>query len=753
MRLFTFFGPVLVAALAGALSARTIAAQQSPYDTVDTLIGTAGGGNTYPGATQPFGMVQWSPDTAYKDASSDAWYFYGDKAITGFSMTHLSGAGCTLYGDFGVLPVSGELTASPGKDLKPYAAEFDHAKEETHPGYYSVTLASGVEVELTVAERAGIARFTFPEGTPARLLVNAGSSANVDESEIALSGGDVFAGWARAGHFCGSDSHYKIYAAGRFNKPFTKTSAWLDDAVQAGGKSSHGKKTGVWLDFGNAHEVLLKVGLSFVSDDGARANLEKEIPAWNFETVRAKAKETWTALLDRFAVEGGSEDQRKIFYTGVYHSFLAPNVFSDEDGEYIGFDNKTHKVVGQQKAQYANFSDWDIYRNTVQLQALFEPERASDMDQSLVNDADQSGELPRWPAANAVTYVMQGDSPVPGIASSYAFGARRFNADAALKWMVNGATDTTHNKGGLRERLYLDDYLKLGYVPNDVDTLSASRTLEYASDDFAIAEFAAALGRKDVTSRFLKQSENWKNLIDPDTKWIRPRNADGSWMEGFDVETSMPKRRDNPKSSDQSGFEEGNTWQYSFMIPFDYPALFVAMGGVDKATARLDRFFQKLRCWGEPCYNIENEPDFVVPYAYVWAGQPWKTQEVVTRIAKETFKATPDGIPGNDDLGATSGVYLWDALGMYPAIPGVGGVVLGTPMFTKATLKLAGGRTLVVERSGEGIYVSRVKLNGDPVSDYWVPIAKLHSGVNRLEFTMQAEPDTKPEMTAPPTLR
>ena len=748
MRLTHFWLSAVCLLSCGVILSATALAQgsgkvESPYDLVDTRIGTAGGGNTFPGAALPFGMVQWSPDTNH-----DAWYRYDEKAILGFSLTHISGAGCPLYGDFGVLPVNGELNRSPAKDLKAYEAAFDHAKEEMHPGYYAVTLASGVRVELAAGERAGIARFTFPAGVPARLLVNAGSSAAVDEISIELNESDGYAGWARAGHFCGSDSHYKIYVAGRFNAAFTKTAAWQEDAITLGAKSAHGKKSGVWLDFGGAHEVLLKVGVSFVGEDGARNNLA-EIPGWDFDKVRAGAKAAWSELLSRFAVEGGTEDERRIFYTGVYHSFLAPNLFSDADGRYMGFDGKVHAVAGRQKAQYANFSDWDIYRNTVQLQALFEPERASDMMQSLVNDADQGGQLPRWEAANDVTYVMQGDSPVPVIASSYAFGATDFDAHDALKWMVKGATNTKDNK----ERLYNADYLKLGYVPNDKDSLSASRTLEYVSDDFAIAQMAKALGDERTEKQFLSQSQNWMKLIDPETKWIRPRNSDGTWMAGFDAEKSMPKRTDRPGTSDQAGFEEGNTWQYSFMIPFDYPALFDAMGGVGKVTPRLDRFFLKLRCWGQPCYNIENEPDFVVPYAYVWAGQPWKTQEVVTRIAKDTFKAAPDGIPGNDDLGATSGVYVWDALGMYPAVPGVGGVVLGTPMFTKATLKLAGGRTLEIAHVGEGIYVSGVKLNGTPITNYWVPIAALREGVNRLEFRMQAEPDTKPEMASPPMFR
>jgi predicted alpha-1,2-mannosidase len=363
------------------------------------------------------------------------------------------------------------------------------------------------------------------------------------------------------------------------------------------------------------------------------------------------------------------------------------------------------------------------------------------MMQSLVNDATQSGWYPRWPAANDVTYVMGGDSPTAVIASSYAFGAHNFDVETALKYMVKAGTEPGQGPHHNSERPYLADYLRLGYSPHERDGISASRTLEYASDDFAIAQFARALGHVPEYQAFLKQSQNWKNLLDPETQWIRPRLSDGSWEPGFDPEHSMPKRTDFPHSTDQAGFEEGNTWQYSFMIPFDYPALFAAMGGEDKVIPRLDRFFLKLRCWAEPCYNIENEPDFVVPYAYVFAGQPWKTQEVVARLAATTFKATPDGIPGNDDLGATSGVYVWNALGFYPAIPGVGGVVLGAPMFDKATLHFGMGKTLVVSRRGSGIYVQSVRLNGNDFPGSWVTLDKLETGASTLEFTMGPEPN------------
>ena len=722
----------------------------SPYNTVDPMIGTDGGGNTFPGASLPFGMMQWSPDT-----SADGWYFYNAKQVYGFSLTHLSGAGCPVYGDFSVLPTTSALSSSPGADFAPYVAAFDHRNEDAHPGFYAVTLPSGIRVEITVTARAGIARFIFPDGAAARLLINAGSSANTSAgagrgprgsdlygNAIELKSADSFAGSVAAGGFCGSDSHYKLYVVGSFNKPYKTTALWKDDAILTRAHSVQGKHTGAWLDFGNQHEVVLKVGISYASEAGALHNLNKELPGWDFDRVHAQARSTWRELLNRAAVEGGTADERKIFYTGFYHSFLTPTVFSDEDGSYIGFDGKIYSLAGsKQGAQYANFSDWDIYRNTVQLQALFEPQREGDMMQSLVNDAVQSGWLPRWPAANDVTYVMGGDSPVILLSSSYAFGARNFDVETALKYMVKAGREPGVGPHDTSERPFLADYLKLGYVPAEKDSIDASRTLEYASADFAIAQFARNIGHPNEYKAFLKQSENWKNLFDPETRWIRPRNSDGSWLAGFDAERSLPKRPNAPVSTDQYGFEEGNTYQYSFMIPFDYPALIAAIGGDAKVEPRLDKFFSKLICWGEPCFNMANEPDFVTPYTYVFAGMPWKTQDVITRIESQTFKTTPDGIPGNDDLGATSGVYVWNALGFYPAVPGVGGVALGTPMFNKATLRLAGGRTLVVTRDGEGIYVQNVLLDGASYSNSWLPLNKLRAGTTQLHFNMSAQPN------------
>jgi predicted alpha-1,2-mannosidase len=556
-------------------------------------------------------MIQWSPDTG-----SDAWYDYGKKSITGFSLTHISGAGCPLYGDIPVLPTTAELTVSPHQNRELYTQPFEHTHEVAHPGYYSVTLANGIEVQLTVTDRAGIAHFRFPQGSQARLLINAGGSANstvIDQKPndparandgyvLRLSGNHAIEGEARAGNFCGSPTRYTLYFAAQFEQPFARTSMWHDDTVHPAAHEESARHAGAWLDFGAQREVTMRVGLSFVSVDNARANLAAEIPAWNFDAVDAQTRQRWSGLLNSIEIQGGTSAQRTIFYTGLYHMLLSPNLFSDHNGETIGFDNKVHKLAlnpykgAPQSAQYANFSDWDIYRDVIQFQALLDPDRTSDMAQSLVKNADESGWLPRWPAANDVTYVMGGDSPVVLLADAYAFGARNFDTHAALQHMLQAATQPGIGPHHDSERPFLADELKLGYIPVDKDSIDCSRTLEYASDDFAIAQFARALGDNTNADALMKRAGNWQSLFDPDTKWIRPRNADGSWLQGFDADRSLPIRNNAPVSTDQDGYEEGNAWQYSFMIPFDYPRLVAAMGGSAAVVPRFDRFFSKLIC-------------------------------------------------------------------------------------------------------------------------------------------------------------
>ncbi len=393
--------------------------QGSFYDAVDPFIGTSGGGLTSPAASLPFGMIQWGPSTNKSD-----YYFRNDRTTYGFSLTHLNGVGCPVGADVPILPWSDEPRRSPGVENNTYE-EFiqtlEHATEEAHPGYYAITLGNGVKVELTVNERAGMARFSFPPGINAAVLVKTGESADTDvhmaglpsfgrennKSLVEVLDDNALTGWATSWGFCVSPAHYSLHIAAKFDVPYRRFDTWHDNQMQRNQRLADGKQTGAWLDFGDRHEVLMKIGLSYISEAGALANLNTELPEWNFDAIRARGRESWTRALNHISVEGGSADQYKIFATAVYHILLTPTLFNDDDGNYLGFDQKVHSLTGSKQAeQYANFSDWDTYRNTLQLQALLVPKVASDMMQSLVNDAVQGGWIPRWPLANQSTYEM-----------------------------------------------------------------------------------------------------------------------------------------------------------------------------------------------------------------------------------------------------------------------------------------------------------------------------------------------------------
>ena len=712
----------------------------APYDAVSPFIGTAADGNTFPAASLPFGMMQWGPDTR-----ADGWYHYADKTIRGFSLTHISGAGCPIYADVPILPWSGELPRSASA-FGDSAMGFSHDSEEAHPGYYKVRSDNGIETSITVAMRAGIGRFGFPAGAPASLILKAGDSATIgdekrkgDTSSVEIRGNDTVAGTVRSGGFCSSDSNYTLYFVAKFSRPIASSGTWSDD-VHPGGSAITGHRAGAYVSFSSSEPVLVKVGISFVSVDNAAANLQAEIPGWDFDAVQRAAKSAWVTMFDRVNAEGGTAEQRKIFYTGVYHMLLAPNVFSDSNGDYIGFDGKVRRLKAGE-TQYANFSDWDTYRSLIQFHALLLPGETSQMMQSLVRDAEQSGWLPRWPVANDVSYVMGGDSSAILLASAHALGARKFDTKSALEFMVKGATHPGTGPHGQSVRPFLSDYLGKGYIPAAEDRESAaSVTLEYASADFAISRFAAAMGDEVNAARLLRSSQNWKNLFDPESGFIRPRLADGKFVADWDPDNRMPRHK-GWDTSNQFGFEEGSTWQYTWMIPHNYGGLFGQMGGVEKALPKLDKFFQKLTGWGVPTFTVTNEPDFCAPYVYVWAGQPWKTQEVVDRIRRETFTTKPDGLPGNDDLGATSGVYVWNAAGMYPVIPGIAGFVLGTPMFPRLTIRFGDGRELEIVAKGEGIYVQDASLNGKSFDGTWLALERLRAGHNRLEFKLGTQPN------------
>jgi predicted alpha-1,2-mannosidase len=734
---------VIVRALSlASLLCASLAMAQAPYDAVNPFIGTAADGNTFPGATLPFGMIQWGPDTR-----ADGWYRSEDKSIRGFSLTHISGAGCPIYADVPILPWLGAVARSPvratGRTLP-----LSHDREQAHPGYYAISFPNGIKVELTTTARAGIGRFTFPAGARRSLLFDAGASATSgnakrknDSASIRLRGNGIVSGVVHSGGFCESNSNYTLYFVARFARPFSRFGAW-GSRVEPGAASASGHDAGVYVSFRSGTEpILMKVAVSFVSLANAEANLAAEIPGWDFDAVHTQAKAAWTEMFDRLRVEGGTADQRTIFYTGLYHMLLSPNLFSDANGEYRGFDGRVHRLAAGH-SQYANFSDWDTYRNAIHLHALLAPQTAGDMMQSLVFDAEQSGWLPRWPVANDVSYVMGGDSSAILLSSAHAFGARSFDTASALRSMIKGATQPGIGPHGKRERPGLADYLRLGYVPmgGEAGETAASVTLEYASADFAVSSFAAAMGDDATAAKLLRSSGNWRNLFYTETKFIRPRMSDGTFMGGFDPDRLLPHFANWDKSN-QLGFEEGSTWQYTWMIPHNYAGLFRAMGGNQAVLPRLDRFFEKVVGWGTPNFTVANEPDFVAPYAYIWAGAPWKAQEVIDRIRREAFNASPGGLPGNDDLGATSGVYVWGALGMYPVIPGVGAVALGTPLFPSATMRMGDGKVLEIVATGEGIYVQSVTFNGRPYQSAWLPLDRLTPGGNRLEFALGPQPN------------
>jgi predicted alpha-1,2-mannosidase len=716
----------------------------SAYDSVDPFIGTAADGNTFPGASVPFGMIQWSPDT-----KADGWYHYQDGTTRGFSLTHISGAGCTVYADVPILPWITELNASPASPNN-FDVPFSHNHEHAHPGYYSVTLDNGVKTELTVTARAGIGRFTFPADAVRSLVFKAASSATIDDprrendnSTIKVAGDDMIMGAVHSGGFCQSNSDYVLYFAAKFAQPFTAYGTWSASRpkANAGSRYATGRKDGAYVTFANGSEpVLMKIGVSFVSVENAEKNLAAEIPGWDFDAVQAATKNKWTEMFDRVQVDGETAEQKTIFYTGLYHMLLSPNIFSDGNGDYIGFDDKVRRLAPAQ-AQYANFSDWDIYRSLIHFQALLFPEQTSQMMESLVRDAEQSGWLPKWPVANDVSYVMGGDSSATLLSEAYSFGAKSFDTKSALHYMIKGATDPANGPHNVPERPGLSDYLSKGYVPvSDSENSGASYTLEYTSADFAVSQFAAAMGDKAHAASLLSSAQNWRKLFDPESRFIRPRDAEGNFIGDWDPDNLLPHRKTSD-TGNQMGFEEGSTWQYTWMIPYNYAGLFKAVGGNENVLPKLDKFFEKLTGWGGRNFTVANEPDFCTPFAYVWTGNAWKTQQVIDHIRRETFTTKPDGLPGNDDLGATSGVYIWNALGMYPVIPGVGGLVIGTPMFSHALMKLGNGNTIEITSKGEGAYVQSVELNGKPYNTAWLPLSKLSAMHNQLAFMLGSEPN------------
>ncbi|WP_243041360.1 GH92 family glycosyl hydrolase [Dyella sedimenti] len=749
-----------------------------PADEVNPLIGSRHGGNTYPGVVMPFGMLQWSPENTrgkHTHTASPSGYQYDATRIRGFSLTHLSGAGCAgASGDVPFMPVTTAVTSSPSADATDavYASDFTHADEQAKVGDYRVRLANGVGVELAAATRSGMASFSFPAGKPANLLIRASDSelGSSDANVTVDKASRTVRGSVTSGNFCGylakadQRSYYTLYFVAEFDHAFAGTGAWQDAAVQPGHTSARGgtgygakgfpdagKGSGVWLDFGPAGgTVQVRVGISYVSLANAQANLDAEIARGaTLAQVHARNREAWNDALGKIVIQGGTAEQRTTFYTALYHSLLHPNIYSDVNGEYLGFDGKTHRVDGRQQVQYANFSGWDIYRSQLQLLTWLYPKVGSDIAQSLYNQAQQNhGEWDRWTHNSGGTHVMSGDPAVPSLAAIDAFGGHDFDLRGAYASLVKAATEPTANDLSddgcnvecVGQRPSLDQWLKLHYIATKSHAWGgAAETLEDVTADFALSQLAARVGDTEGERRFLARAGYWRNLFNPKAApeggYIQNRNEDGSWP-AFTPDTD-------------DGFVEASAAVYLWMVPFDVHGLFEQLGGRDKAVARLDRFFHDAQGhWaltgaGPLHAELDNEPSIGTPWLYAFAGQPGKTQEAVRVVLNTIWKNAPEGIPGNDDLGEMSSWYVWSALGMYPAIPGRAELVLGSPLFPHAVVRRAGDDVVIdaPAAASDAPFVHALSVDGKPHDQPWLPASFATKG-GHLDFDLRTTPDT-----------
>jgi len=704
---------------------------------VNTFVGTAAGGNDFPGADMPSGMVQWSPDTT----TGPGGYRWRDTVISrGFSFTHFSGRGCSAYQDFPFMPTIGSLFASPATNATVYGSSFLHANEFASPGYYSVRLdPSGIQAELTVTLRSGMGRFTYPASTQANMVINLNGSANENSgSVVSIIGNNQITGQTTSTIGCGS-GRYTIYFAAEFDRPFTGFGVWNNDVMVPNARTNSNSATAAYLTFDTTTNPVLqvRVGISYVSISNAWLNLNTENPGWDFNAVKNAASNTWNSVLSQIQVTGGTTDEQSVFYTSLYHCYMQPNVFNDVNGQYFGFDGQVHMATNY--TQYENMSSWDNYRSFIQLRALLTPVEVGDMMQSLVNDALQGGgAMPRWEQASYNSGGMVGDSPTIDIANAYAFGATNFDLEAALKAADYAASTVGATSGGQLVREGLNDYLTKGYIykapPHTQDGEGGAGpvvTLEYANDDFALAQFAQALGDTNKYQIYQKHSGNWRNVFNANSKYIQARNLDGTWVTNFSLTTSMV---------------EGDSLQYTWMIPYNLRDLFDAIGGDATVVRRLDHHFTKLNAGQRSQFAwMGNEPEEEVPWEYDFAGAPWRTQDVVRRIMLQLYDTTPGGLPGNDDEGAMSSWEVFAMMGIFPEIPGVGGFVIGSPLFSSVTMTTESGHVIQIIGSNAADtnqYVQSLLLNGQPSSQLWLPIETILGATNTtLAFTLTNTPN------------
>ncbi|MCX2476535.1 GH92 family glycosyl hydrolase [Pedobacter sp. MC2016-05] len=748
------------------LSSFMASAQQNLVQYVKPIIGTSKMGHTYPGATVPFGAVQLSPETdtlsyevngkyngdVYKYC---AGYKYEDKTITGFSHTHFSGTGHSDLGDFLIMPTQGKLQLNPGTADNPkggYRSAYSHANEKAEAGYYKVKLDDdNITAELTATNRVGMHQYTFPKSDQSHIILDlmAGIYNYEDKTvwtyvrvvnDTLVTGYRQTNGWART---------RTVYFAMSFSKPFKSYGRKSYDAKQAyrgfWGKFNQdqnfpeiaGKKLKMYFDFDTqeGEKVKIKFALSPVSQENALQNMRAEISGWDFDKVKTQAQTTWNKELNKIQVST-SNDNKINFYTALYHSFINPTTYTDVNGEYKGLDQGIHKAEGF--TNYTTFSLWDTYRALHPFFNIMQPSRSNDMVKSMIAHYDQSSlkMLPIWSHYANDNWCMSGYHSVSVLADAIIKGTYNGDANKALDACVTTAKHRDYEGIGY--------YMDKGYIPAEKSGVSVSNTLEYAYDDWAIAQLAKKLNRMDVYNEFIKRSNNWRNNYDAASGFMRPRLADGTFKNAFD-----------PKDTEGQGFIEGNSWNYSFFVPHDPTSLVEVMGGKKKFAARLDSLFS-MHLPDEFFAHTEditregiiggyvhgNEPAHHVAYLYNWTDEVYKGQAQIRHILNMQYKPTADGLGGNDDCGQMSAWYMFSAMGFYPVAPGSDVYSLGSPLVNNAVINLENGKTFTVEaikQSDKNVYVQKVMLNDKEITNHQIKHTDITNG-GKLTFYMSAKP-------------
>jgi predicted alpha-1,2-mannosidase len=702
---------------------------------VDPMIGTAAHGHVFPGATLPFGMVQLSPDEEVTGWDWCSGYNYSSKTIMGFSHTHLSGTGAMDYGDVLFMPTVGKVKIVPGTDEDPdagYRSSFSHSTEKASPGYYSVFLERyGIKVELTATTRCGLHKYTFPQSDSSNVIIDLqhGIGNNCTGSWIKIVGDRRVEGMRRS-HGWANDRY--IYFVAEFSKPFRDFGASNGNVAEVGGRQADGDSVKAFVTFSttNGEVILARVGISAVSLSGARKNLESEMPDFNFTKYEKKARKIWNEALGKIRVEGGTDSERRTFYTALYHSMMHPNIFQDVDGKYFGMDHKIH--TAKNFVNYTVFSLWDTFRALHPLMTIINPKRDADFVETLVEKYREGGLLPVWELAGNETYTMIGYPSIPVIFDAYMKGLRGFNLDTALAAMEHSAEMDWQGLKYYKER---------GFIPADKENESVSKTLEYAYDDWCISQLAKRLGRTDDYREFNQRSLFYQNVFDSSTGFMRGKLSDGKWYTPFDP------------YSVSGNYTEANAWQYSFFVPQDIGGLIGLYGGKEKFADKLDSLFsESSQITGRYQPDISgmvgqdaqgNEPSHHVPYLYDYAGEPWKTQRVVREIMTKWYTDKVDGLCGNDDCGQMSAWYVFSAMGFYPVTPGQNTYAMGSPIFDKVTIELGRGKTFVVRAenvSDQNMYIQSAILDGKPYDMAYLAHSEIMKG-GELDLVMSNEPD------------